>query len=140
MVNPTEIIEDPEQVCRKTVGERIVDHLRSIPKIETFTSRDVWPRAATQMGIAEAIGISRAHAALALKRLEGKGHIVRMLAHVERMPRRYAVYRPCNGTILDLADPDGKVLHYATATVRALAFATFRCPSCAATVRVALEN
>jgi hypothetical protein len=134
------MLERVEEVRRKTVGERIVDHLRSVPKVDAFTSRDVWPRATTQGGIAEAIGISRAHVALELKRLEAKGQVVRMLAHVERAPRRYAVYRPGNGTVLDVSDRDGRVLHYAVATVRTMPFATFRCPSCAATVHVALEN
>ncbi len=74
---------------RLTVGERIRLHL------STFSQRReafVCPPEVSQRGIADAAGVSRAHAALELKKLRESGDVDERVAHVEGAATRRKVY------------------------------------------------
>src|SRR4030067_1046738 len=62
-----------------TVGERILVHLGSFLR---FSDAFECPRDTTQEGISRALGISRAHAALELKRLKASAKVEERMAHV----------------------------------------------------------
>ncbi len=72
-----------------TVGERIVLHLNQFAKYqEDF---DV-PIDVSQDGIASALRISRAHAAIELKKLKENGDVTERLAHIKRGKTKRKVY------------------------------------------------
>lgn len=72
-----------------TVGERILFHLLQYTKY--LDSFDV-PIDITQDGIAAALRISRAHAALELKKLKNAGEVKERLSHVKRGRTKRKVY------------------------------------------------
>ncbi len=72
-----------------TVGERILVHLGSFLR---FSDAFECPRETTQEGIARALGISRAHAALELKRLKASAKVEERMAHVAGARTRRKVY------------------------------------------------
>jgi tetratricopeptide (TPR) repeat protein len=72
-----------------TVGERIVLHLVQYQKL--IDSYDV-PIDISQDGIAASLRISRAHAAIELKKLRGSGDVVEKLAHIKRGKTKRKVY------------------------------------------------
>jgi len=72
-----------------TVGERIVVHLSGF--LRHLDAYEVPPEM-TQDGIGAALGISRAHVALELKRLKGAGKVEERMAHVANARTRRKVY------------------------------------------------
>ena len=72
-----------------TVGERILFHL-----FQNLKSEDKYevPFDVTQDGIAQSCGISRAHAAIELKKLRETNQIIEKLSHVKRAKSRRKVY------------------------------------------------
>lgn len=72
-----------------TVGERIVLHLSQYSRQrESFQC----PPDVTQKGISDKLGISRAHAAIELKRLKEMGEVDERVAHVTKAKTRRKVY------------------------------------------------
>ncbi|MCK4444669.1 MAG: AAA family ATPase, partial [Thermoplasmata archaeon] len=72
-----------------TVGERIVLHLSQHTRHrESFQC----PQDVTQKGISDKLGISRAHAAIELKRLKEMGEVDERIAHVTKAKTRRKVY------------------------------------------------
>ncbi len=72
-----------------TVGERIVLHLSQYTRHrESFQC----PPEVTQKGISDRLGISRAHAAIELKRLKEMGEVDERVAHVTKAKTRRKVY------------------------------------------------
>lgn len=72
-----------------TIGERILVHLSQyVQHYEAY----VCPPEMAQSGIATCLGISRAHAAIELKRQMAAGRVTVRLAHVTGMPTRRKVY------------------------------------------------
>lgn len=122
-----------------TVGERIHAHLRTL-SLDGLGDMDTWPLAATQEGIAHATGISRAHASLELKRLEGKG-LVEVLRHrhVEDGTVRRVVYRALDPQYV-VANGNGTPLPIVMGRLTTLRVAVFRCPSCGQRAKVALQE
>ena len=129
------------QVQYLRVGDRIMEHLTRL-HVENLNDGDVWPFEATQTGIAAAIGKTRAHVALEVKRLEARGKVVPMLAHVRGNgnPRRarLLVYKPGNGVLIELLEESGKVHRLVPGTVEELRIVKMRCPSCGHGFRIAL--
>lgn len=72
-----------------TVAEKILFHLYQYLKSE---DKYEVPFDVTQDGIAQSCGISRAHAAIELKKLRESGQIVEKLSHVKRAKSRRKVY------------------------------------------------
>ena len=72
-----------------TVGERILVHLSWYLR---FSDAFECPKETTQDGIAGGLGISRAHAALELKRLKGNTRVEERMAHVAGARTRRKVY------------------------------------------------
>jgi tetratricopeptide (TPR) repeat protein len=72
-----------------TVGERIILHLGQYSKLQD--SYDV-PLDVSQDGIAGGLRISRAHAAIELKKLKEAGTVVERLAHIKRGKTKRKVY------------------------------------------------
>jgi tetratricopeptide (TPR) repeat protein len=72
-----------------TVSERILFHLSAYVKYE---GKYEAPFGITQDGIAQACGISRAHAAIELKKLKASGIVDERLSHVRRGKTRRKVY------------------------------------------------
>ncbi len=72
-----------------TVGERIVLHLVQYQKL--IDNYDV-PIDISQDGIAGSLRISRAHAAIELKKLRGSGEVIEKLAHIKRGKTKRKVY------------------------------------------------
>lgn len=122
-----------------TVGERIVEYLEQLPTDE-LTARDPWPRDATQDGIAAAIGISRAHVALEMKKLEGKRLVEALRAHVDDNGCRRKVYRTIDERRHAVYTLEGERFPLVRGTVRDIRVVYLRCPSCGKESRVALEN
>jgi hypothetical protein len=76
-----------------TVKQRILAHLSGISgRVIDAAPYCQLPEYACQDGIAEAVGISRAHAALELTTLEEEGVVGAKLGHVEGYHRRKKVY------------------------------------------------
>ena len=71
------------------MGERIVVHLSWYLR---FSDAFECPRETTQDGISKALGISRAHAALELKRLKASARVEERMAHVAGGRTRRKVY------------------------------------------------
>ncbi len=124
------------QAC--TVGERIVAYLEELP-VDELTTKDTWPADATQDGIAAAIGISRAHVALELKRLKGKRLVEEARAHVNGNGVRRKVYRAIDERRFAVYTPEGERVPLVRASVREIRVAYLRCPSCGKESRVALD-
>jgi tetratricopeptide (TPR) repeat protein len=76
-------------VSQVTVGERVLVHLSWYVR---FSDAFECPRETTQDGIAGALGISRAHAALELKRLKASARVEERMAHVPGARTRRKVY------------------------------------------------
>lgn len=72
-----------------TIGERIALHLYGF---RSYREEFVVPRSVTQDGIGLELGISRAHAAIELKRMLGTGMAETRLAHVKGLGTRRATY------------------------------------------------
>ena len=72
-----------------TVGERVLVHLSWYLR---YSDAFECPRETTQDGIAAALGISRAHAALELKRLKTSARVEERMAHVAGARSRRKVY------------------------------------------------
>jgi hypothetical protein len=70
-------------------GDRMLVHLSGFSR---FAEEIDCPAEVTQDGIARAVGISRAHAALEVKRLGGLGRVLQRLAHVRGSRNRRKVY------------------------------------------------
>lgn len=73
-----------------TIGERIVIHLSQFARNQDAF---VCPPGMAQSGIADSLGISRAHAAIELRRQMDAGRIAVRVAHVTGAPTRRKVYR-----------------------------------------------
>jgi len=73
-----------------TIGERIVVHLSQYGRVQ---DEFVVPPEMAQTGIAHSLGISRAHAAIELRRQMDAGRVVVRIGHVAGMPSRRKVYR-----------------------------------------------
>jgi tetratricopeptide (TPR) repeat protein len=72
-----------------TVGERIVLHLAQFSKyIDSYDA----PLDISQDGIAAALRISRAHAAIELKKLKDSGEVVEKLVHIRKGKTKRKVY------------------------------------------------
>jgi tetratricopeptide (TPR) repeat protein len=93
-----------------TVGERIILHLAQYSKY--LDSYDA-PLDVSQDGIAAALRISRAHAAIELKKLKDGGEVVEKLVHIKRGKTKRKVYfltSPGEGRgrrIQEFADSEG---------------------------------
>jgi len=74
-----------------TVGERILVHLSGFLR---FAEAYECPAEMTQDGMAAALGLSRAHVALELKRLRTSGKVEERIAHVASAKVRRKVYVP----------------------------------------------
>lgn len=122
-----------------TVGERIVEYLEQLP-VDELTARDVWPWDATQDGIAAAIGVSRAHIALEIKRLKGKRLVEETIAHVKAGKIRRHVYRAIDAERHAVFTPQGERMPLVRADVLDLRVAVLRCPACGRESRVALDS
>jgi len=78
-----------------TIQEHVILHLSKysnrIPNMYDM------PYSTTQDGIAAALGISRAHVSLELKKLKGKGRVGSIIAHTPRSSRKRRTYflEPC---------------------------------------------
>ena len=102
-----------------TIGERIVVHLSQYLR---HGDAYVAPPEMSQGGIATALGISRAHAAIELKRAMEAGRVEVRMAHVTGAPTRRKVYRLTPkgagvaravrnrvlGRVVELVLPDGR--------------------------------
>ena len=73
-----------------TIGERIVVHLSQFLRHQ---DEYVVPPGMAQSGIAESLGISRAHTAIELRRAMDAGRVEVRIAHVTGAPTRRKVYR-----------------------------------------------
>ena len=122
-----------------TVGERIVAYLEQLP-VGELTTKDPWPVDATQDGIAAALGMSRAHVALELKRLLGKRLVETTKVHVQPDGTRRKVYRALDERRHAVYTPEGERIPLARASVRPMQVVFLRCPSCGKEARVALES
>src|SRR5881397_1771001 len=83
-----------------TIGERIVVHLSQyLRKQDAF----VCPPGMSQGGTATSLGITRAHAAIELRRQMDAGRVAVRVAHVTGMPTRRKVYTltPRGATLAD---------------------------------------
>lgn len=105
-----------------------------------LTARDVWPWDATQDGIAAAVGIRRAHVAFELKRLEAKGLVEDLLAHVNGGKVRRKVYRAVRDARLAVHRGNGEPIPLTKGEVATIRVVTFRCPNCGRQARVALDE
>lgn len=122
------------------VWEQIRDHLQAIP-IAELTDRDVWPVGATQQGIATAVGVSRSHAALEMKRLEVKGEVRRFLVHVEGAPKRHLTYRwEKNGAVKVVSNGKDPIRVYMEGKVRNMHVVVARCPNCGKDVHAIIRE
>ena len=123
----------------RTVGERILEPLDQLP-LDQLTSRDTWPADATQDGIAAAVGISRAHVALEMKRLMGKRLVEGLHAHIDDNGIRRKVYRAIDERRYAVYTPEGERMPLVRGVTREIPVVILRCPSCGKESRVALED
>ena len=72
-----------------TIGNRLLVHLSCYSR---YKDEYVCPMEMTQDGMSQRLGISRAHAALELKRLKGRNQVEYRLAHVVKAKTRRKVY------------------------------------------------
>lgn len=122
-----------------TVGERIMEFLDQLP-VNELTTKDTWPVDATQDGIAAAIGISRAHVALEMKRLMGKRLVEGLHAHVHGNGARRKVYRAIDERRYAIYTEQGERIPLVRGVARDIRIVYLHCPSCGKESRVALEN
>ena len=127
------------QAESQTVGERVYAHLRTL-SLNDLGQMDAWPEATTQTGIAAAVGISRAHASLELKRLEGKGLVeVLKRRHVKNASVQRQVYRSLDPQYV-VANGNGTPIPIVMGHLTTLRVVVFRCPSCGQRAKVALQE
>ncbi len=122
-----------------TVGERILEFLDQLP-VDELTTRDTWPADATQDGIAAAVGISRAHVALEMKRLMGKRLVEGLHAHVNGNGARRKVYRAIDERRYAVFTEQGERIPLVHAVARDIRVVYLRCPSCGKESRVAIDD
>ncbi len=127
-----------QAVCQ-TIGEQIRQYLGGLPT-KNLTERDTWPPEATQDGIAEGLGIARAHACLELKKLEARGLVERIQAHVREARNRRLVYRVAHGPLVRVYTEEGKSLPLVPGHIVEIKVVTLRCPHCGQAARVALGD
>ncbi len=120
------------------MGDRILAFLRDLP-VDGLVYMDAWPFEATQDGIAQALGISRAHAALELKRLLARGLAEVTHAHVRDGKLVRKVYR-VNPNPMTIFDEAGTPLPIVQGDLSTLEVVVFRCPTCSKLARVALKK
>ncbi len=120
-----------------TIGDRICAYLDSLD-VRERTDRDVWPWEATQDGIAQSIGISRAHVALEMKRLSAQGRIDAFRAHVKDGKTRRFVYRRASRP--DVYAANGARVPVTRGRLHQMTVVYLRCPSCGREARVALGD
>ena len=120
-----------------TVGERILVHLSGF--LRHVDAYEV-PPDMTQDGIGSALGLSRAHVALELKRLKGKRLVEETRAHVNGNGARRKVYRAIDERRYAVYTPEGERVPLVRASVREIRVAYLRCPSCGKESRVALDT
>lgn len=74
--------------------QRILEYLSGLPydAEQEFSYSTTLPRDVCQDGIADGVGVSRAHASLELVELIDEGMVGERLAHVEGSHRRRKVY------------------------------------------------
>jgi len=103
-----------------TIGERIVVHLAQYTRVQ---DEFVVPPELGQSGIAHSLGITRAHAAIELRRAMDAGRVEVRTAHITGYPTRRKVYRLTTkgegiaravrdralGRTVELVLPDGRV-------------------------------
>lgn len=76
-----------------TVKQRIIAHLSGLSSLVVEASPySTLPKSVSQNGIAEAVGINRAHATFELLILKEEGIVGEKLAHVNGSHRRRKVY------------------------------------------------
>ncbi len=76
-----------------TVKQRIISYLSELtPQVIEAFPYSTLPRDVCQDGIAEGLGITRAHATIVLSRLKEDGTVGEKLAHVQGSHRRRKVY------------------------------------------------
>ncbi len=122
-----------------TVGERILEFLDQLP-VDELTTKDTWPADATQQGIAAAVGISRAHVALEMKRLMGKRLVEGLHAHVHGNGVRRKVYRAIDERRHAVYTQQGERVPLVRRVARDIRVVYLRCPSCGKESRVALDD
>ncbi len=125
-----------QAVCQ-TIGEQVREYLGRLPT-RNLTERDTSPPEVTQDGIAEAIGIARAHVCLELKKLEARGLVERFQAHVREARSRRLVYRVADGPLVRVYTGEGKALPLVPGQVLEVRVVRMRCPHCGQAARVAL--
>ncbi len=124
---------------RLTHAERIREYLAKLPT-KDLTDRDTWPFEATQDGIAEAMGIARAHVALELKKLEARLGIDRFHAHVGGQRNRRWVYRAAPARLVrSIIDLRGRPIPLVDGRLDDIHVVTLSCYHCGRTNRVALQ-
>ena len=95
---------------------------------------------ATQDGIAAAVGIGRAHAALELKRLEAKGLVEDLRAHVRGGGVRRKVYRSLPSSEQAVFRTNGERIPLTKGEVTTIRVVKLRCPNCGRSAHVALGD
>ena len=95
---------------------------------------------APQAGIAAAVGISRAHVALEMKRLMGKRLVEGLHAHIDDNGIRRKVYRAIDERRHAVYTPEGERMPLVRGVTREIPVVILRCPSCGKESRVALED
>ena len=91
--NERMIEEEGERYYNGTVKQRIIAHLsRMSYRVTGVSLYSYMPITVCQDGIAEAVSVSRAHAAIELGHLEEEGVVESRLSHVYGSPRRRKVY------------------------------------------------
>jgi hypothetical protein len=123
----------------RTVGERILDHLRAQPLEELREQFDAWPPEATQDGIAAALDLTRAHVALELKRLMAKGDVEQLIAHVTGGKNRRRVYRIV-ASPFRIYNGGGHQLPIVKGEARTIRVVEFACPRCGSQAKVAFQE
>ena len=92
--------EDNVRYSNGTVKQRIISHLSGISsKVAGASSYSYLPKYVCQDGIAEAVGVSRGHAAIELLALQREGIVGVKLAHITGVNRRRKVYYVKEGEV-----------------------------------------
>jgi len=85
--------EEGAEFYNGTVKQRIIAHLHRLSyRVAGVSSYSYLPITVCQDGIAEAVGVSRPHAAIELGHLEEEGVVGSKLSHVYGTHRRRKVY------------------------------------------------
>jgi hypothetical protein len=121
-----------------TVWERIRDHLEGMrDRTGQLTDRDVWPIEATEDGIAEAVQVSRSHAAIEIRRLEMENKLRRFLVHVDGGKRRRVCFR---WEQTDRVQFTGNRGAFTTGTFERLNAISISCPHCSTRIHAILGS